>query len=194
MTSNNLATRVRIAARRAYEKGGPGAVSARKLADELGVSQMAMYRHYRSKQELLSAVVDEGFAELVDHLRRADGIVDPVKRLEARAVHWVEFARDHPHLFRLMFSHPRSDARRFPLDFVARKSPTGVLIEDDCREAMQRAGVTARSPLELGLMLWSVMHGFAMLLMSDRLALSPTELERVCRQTVRRLLRGGGST
>ena len=193
MKSTTLATRVRIAARRAYEKGGPSAVSARKLADTLGVSQMAMYRHFRGKHELLSAVVDEGFAELVERLRKADNIADPVKRLEARAAHWVEFAGDHRRLFELMFSHPRSDARRFPQDFVARKSPTGVLIEDDCREAMQHAGVVARSPLELGLMLWSVMHGFAMLRINDRISLPSAELERVCRLTVRRLLRGGAS-
>jgi len=193
MGPTTLGARVRIAARRAYEKGGPGAVSARKLAERRGVSQRGMYRHFRNKHDLLTAVVDEGFSELVERLRKADAIADPVKRLEARAVHWVEFAGDHPRLFELMFTHPRSDARRFPQDFLARKSPTGVLIEDDCREAMQRAGVKARSPLELGLMLWSVMHGFAMLRLSDRIALSSADLERVCRETVRRVLRGGGS-
>src|SRR5581483_2364868 len=155
-----LAVDIRRAARHAYETHGPDAVSARKLAGVLGVSQMAMYRHYRTKDELLAAVAAEGFGELTALLETADAIADPFERLMARAQRWLDFALRHPLLFDLMFRAPRREARRFPRDFRAQRSSTGILFEADIRHAMQRGAIPPGDPLEIGLALWSTMHGF----------------------------------
>jgi AcrR family transcriptional regulator len=53
-------TRERIlkAATRVFEQSGPDALSARNLATELGVSQMAVYRHFDSMDDLHGQLVD----------------------------------------------------------------------------------------------------------------------------------------
>jgi AcrR family transcriptional regulator len=53
-------TRERIlkAATRVFEQSGPDALSARNLAAELGVSQMAVYRHFDSMDDLHGHLVD----------------------------------------------------------------------------------------------------------------------------------------
>ena len=42
---------------------GIGALSMRRLAEELGVGTMTLYGYFRSKEELLEAVVDAGFSD-----------------------------------------------------------------------------------------------------------------------------------
>ncbi|MGH2987891.1 MAG: TetR/AcrR family transcriptional regulator C-terminal domain-containing protein [Solirubrobacterales bacterium] len=45
------------------DRDGPEALSMRRLASELGVGAMSLYRYFRNKQELLDAVVDAAAAE-----------------------------------------------------------------------------------------------------------------------------------
>ncbi|MGC5627908.1 TetR/AcrR family transcriptional regulator C-terminal domain-containing protein [Georgenia sp. Z1344] len=47
------------------DRDGLGALTMRSLADELGVRPMALYRHVAHKEELLDALVDAVFDEIV---------------------------------------------------------------------------------------------------------------------------------
>lgn len=51
------------AAREYIEKNGYARLTMRRLAAELGVSPMAVYRHVENKQDLVDEVVDRMFAE-----------------------------------------------------------------------------------------------------------------------------------
>lgn len=55
--------RIAAAALALADREGSDALSMRRLASELGVGTMSLYRHFRSKQELLSAMVDAASAE-----------------------------------------------------------------------------------------------------------------------------------
>ena len=52
------------AALAAVEAGGPEAVSLRELAQSLGVSTAAPYRHFPDRRALLAEVAAQGFADL----------------------------------------------------------------------------------------------------------------------------------
>ena len=54
--------RVAGAALELIDAHGPDALSMRRLAAELGVGTMTLYHYFRSKDELLDAVLDIGFA------------------------------------------------------------------------------------------------------------------------------------
>lgn len=56
--------RVLAAAIALADAGGVDALSMRRLAQELGVVPMALYRHVASKDELLDGMIDEVFAEI----------------------------------------------------------------------------------------------------------------------------------
>jgi AcrR family transcriptional regulator len=92
------------AARAAMEAAGPEAVSLRELAQALGVSTAAPYRHFRDRRALLAAVAAEGFSELVAAYRRVRAQPGPpmaIMRDTARV--YLALAFDHPGMFRLMF-------------------------------------------------------------------------------------------
>lgn len=52
--------------REIFHKDGLGALTLRRLGRELGVDATAMYRHFRNKAELVTALIDELFGELTE--------------------------------------------------------------------------------------------------------------------------------
>ncbi|NDR59628.1 TetR/AcrR family transcriptional regulator [Aliiruegeria sabulilitoris] len=81
-------------------------ISLRGLARELGVSAMAPYAHFQNKAELLDAVALRGheiFGIAMQRVAESDlGLED---RLFAFSLAYLDFSRDHPGQFHLMFNH-----------------------------------------------------------------------------------------
>ena len=55
--------RIVLAATAVADKEGLGALSMRRVAVELDVATMSLYRHVRGKEDLLTAMIDSAFAE-----------------------------------------------------------------------------------------------------------------------------------
>jgi AcrR family transcriptional regulator len=161
------------AARAAMETGGPEAASLRELAQTLGVSTAAPYRHFRDRRALLAAVAAEGFSELVEAYRRVRAEGGPpmvVMRNTARV--YLALAFDHPGMFRLMFDSdilsgepPRSltePAMGAWLEFCRTVS---ILDPAADERTVKRRAVTG----------WSTLHGYVTLTRAGRLAGFMTE-------------------
>lgn len=86
---------------------GVEAVSLRALARDLGVSHSAPGAHFAERGALLCALAEEGFQRSVDAMNDgADAAgADPVARYRAIGRAYVQFALDHPALFRAC-NHP----------------------------------------------------------------------------------------
>jgi AcrR family transcriptional regulator len=94
------------AARRLLEKEGPSALSLRAVAREAGVSPAAPYHHFKDKAELLDAVSHEGW-ELLDEKLAAAAAETGHGRIAGLGVAYVQFARDNPALYRVMYDCSR---------------------------------------------------------------------------------------
>jgi len=82
---------------------GLDAVSLRRLARELGVTPMALYRYVDSKEGLLSAIADRAFEEFELPAEREDDWREEIKVL-ARSFRRLLLA--HPMVTALFSSHP----------------------------------------------------------------------------------------
>lgn len=83
------------------DEAGVEAVTIRRLAQELGVTPMALYWHFKNKDELLLGVVDHALATV--RADRAAG--DPwQKQLRAMVEALLAVMREHPSLPELMHS------------------------------------------------------------------------------------------
>jgi AcrR family transcriptional regulator len=103
----------------AVERGGPDVVSLRDLAQSLGVSRAAPYRHFADRDSLLAAVAAKGFEELaVVYETALAGPGDGRQRLRQGLVNYLAFAARRPGLHALMFES----------DFLRRKPPPRVMI------------------------------------------------------------------
>ncbi|MGK3961778.1 TetR/AcrR family transcriptional regulator [Sorangium sp. So ce118] len=145
-------------------------LSLRALGRELGVSPRAPYRHFETKEELLAAVAVEGFRAFGELLapRVAAAGADPIARLRAIAEAYVVFAVERPAAFRVMYApydtvkenapdllRARAEGHRATMDSLAEAQAAGILRGDD--------------PMHLALVLWSSMHGLAVLLTQGQL-------------------------
>jgi AcrR family transcriptional regulator len=115
----NLAQALVEAALKLVEQGGAEAVSLRDLAQSLGVSRAAPYRHFPDRDALLATVAARGFEDLValyEAALAAPG--DGRARLRAAGRAFYDFAAWRPGLYRLMFES----------DFLNRAVPPTVLL------------------------------------------------------------------
>ena len=122
-------TRERIfaAARAILDREGIEGLTVRKVAARARVSPMAMYRHFADKDALLNALMDDGLAAW-EKTVRAICAQDPMEWLEAVLEAFLHFALAQPHLFDAAFFLPAPEARRYPDDFVAGRSPVVAMI------------------------------------------------------------------
>jgi AcrR family transcriptional regulator len=184
------ARRIAGAARRLLDKEGTDAVTMRRVAEAVGITPMAIYRHYPDRAALLNALADEGFEELAASLagmrfsRRID------RRLAKMTEIYLEHALRNPRLFELMFLKPREGARRYPRDFKAGRSPTANLMVDTGREGMKSGHYREDDPWEIVFGLGALSHGLIMLYLGGRMGRNPASFRALYRRSFRRHIDG----
>jgi AcrR family transcriptional regulator len=148
-----------LAGRRILEREGPDAMSLRAVAREAGVSPAAPYHHFKDKGELLNAVAGEGWTALSVAVAKArTEAKDPLHALNNIGVAYVQFAREHPALYRVMY---RSACDRAEMPDHAKKEDSGWR---HVRDALVEAGADPADERELELAtiaLWCAAHGVA---------------------------------
>jgi len=83
---------------------GHDALTLRRAARDVGVSQTAPMNHFDGKVGYLAAVAAQGFRMLFEkRIQSLQGKLDPRSRLMAILMVHIQFAIDHGALFRLMF-------------------------------------------------------------------------------------------
>ena len=95
-------------------RGGPEAISLRKLASEIGASTMSVYTAFGGKEGLISALYDEAFERLEATQRTAPRDPDPLVWLANLGHAYREFALANASYYALMISvtMPVSQAMR----------------------------------------------------------------------------------
>jgi AcrR family transcriptional regulator len=182
--------RIRRTALRLLEKEGPEAVTMRRIARTIGVTPMAIYHHFETREALLRHVVDGEFATFLDLSNRM-----PVyESAEDQIVHaldaYLDYALERPQIFDYVFSKPREGARRFPDDFRARRSPTLNPLADAVANAMQAGFIQKDDVWEVSLELWAHAHGYIALYRAGRFNLPPEAFKDLVHRSMRRLFHG----
>lgn len=182
---NDTAERILDAAERLL--GDPAGFSLRAVAREVGVTPMAVYRHYDGLEELRDALRDRGFARLMERFQRALAAPTPRDRIEQTTLAYVRFARAHPALFRLLYATaPPPDAVHDPE--LRRNAASFRFIVDRIREAMD-AGLLPRGDTEaIAIAWWAQFHGLSLLHLDGKLKLTDEELDAQIEATLRWLL------
>jgi AcrR family transcriptional regulator len=190
MAAAPTADRIIAAARRLLEREGAEAVTMRRVGDAVGITAMAIYRHYPDRAALINAVADRGFAELAAATQRTRlpaGIEPQLLRLIDV---YVDHALAHPRLFELMVLAPRKGARRYPRDFKAGRSPTLNPIVALLQDSMARGELRVDDPWEIAFEMGALVEGLVMLYVGGRLSGGPRQLRALIRRSIRRHLHG----
>lgn len=187
---NTTSQQIYQCALRILEAEGPQAVSMRRVAKEVGITAMAIYHHFPSREALLDAVVESEFEKLVGFFSPPGG----KRSFESMMIHamdgYINYALAHPRIFDYVFSSVRPEARRFPEDFRAGKSPTLNLIFDIVSEWMKLGKLKRDDAWEISMELWAHAHGYLALWGGGRFHLSEDEFRKLVHRSLRRLLYG----
>ncbi len=88
------------------DSGGQAGVTLRAVAERVGVSHNAPYRHFRDRSALLGAVAEQDFRSLSRAFEQADAVSDAGVAVRRAAAALIDYARRHPARYRLLFSDP----------------------------------------------------------------------------------------
>lgn len=160
------------AAKKLFVSEGFSATSIRKIASEIGYSPTTIYLYYKDKSDIVYALHSEGFAILKVLFTSLSKVESPFERLKAIGRTYLQFARDHPDYYQVMFS------LKEPMEYLNAKSEKdswedgkqvfGVLVStiDDCKKAgfFRQADSGA-----VALQAWSLVHGLSSLYLTTRL-------------------------
>jgi len=176
MTANyhhgNLRDTLIAAAITQLSQQNDAALSLRELARTVGVSIAAVYRHFPSKEALLADVAAAGFAAMMakweQQLPPANSL-PAEQRFQLLGQLYIEFALAAPAHYRLMFEH--QDVRQFPALQEAAQACFNYVLQT-AGAAVREAGVDPRWERAAASAGWSLGHGYVMLLLSGRLAMT----------------------
>ncbi|MFH0241968.1 TetR/AcrR family transcriptional regulator [Streptomyces sp. HK10] len=91
------------AAARLLTEEGPQALTTRRLASAVGSSTTAVYTRFGSMDDLVRAMVHEGFARLDRRMNEVAPSDDPVADIAAMGLAYHRNAIEHRHLYGVMF-------------------------------------------------------------------------------------------
>jgi AcrR family transcriptional regulator len=171
------------------EQEGAIALNLSKLAQKIGVSQPAVYRHFPNKQALAISVALRGFEQLAETLEKAtqNTASDTFEGIRAIAKAYVEFAMNHREIARLMFSMKERVTEPALQD--ASKAASVPLFR--IVETAKRCDSLRNNDVEQAVrIIWAAIHGLAMLLMDEQIpsvTQSPDKLSEHIESTARTL-------
>jgi AcrR family transcriptional regulator len=147
---------------------GPTAFTLREVARRAGVSHNAPYRHFKDKEDLMAEVAGRGFRGLIQAMLDATKPEsDPVERLKAAGLAYVEFALRRPEHFTVMFDAPISK-RKHPNSAAAGEQAFGTLVSL-VKSCQNEGRLSSTDQNQLALLAWSMAHGIAKLATAKRL-------------------------
>ena len=159
MTTERLPTATRQgqiaeAALRIISKRGVRRLTAAALAEEVGIADGTIFRHFRNKDEIVHAAIDLFETELESTFPPAEG--EPLERLGRFLVSRLELVRESPDLLRLAFNDRLAEAAgEEGAQRVERLVGRSVTFVHQClEEAQSRGHVTREAPLLL--LVWMV--------------------------------------
>jgi len=142
---------------------GPDGFTMADACRQAGVSTAAPYRHFADRNALLEAVCSRGFEQLGVYTTSAKEGEEKgsVASIVAGGLGYLQFALDHPALFRMMFVHDPDLRPRPVAEETGRACFSNLLMA--VSEHFDMTGRGGQDPMPIALKLWALVHGLASL-------------------------------
>jgi len=186
---NDLKSRISLTAQELFLTEGVGGVSMRRIADRVGVSATAIYRHFRDKEAILEEIINAGLAILSNYLGPPLQAPDPFQRLKGLIEAYLRFAIEQPRYFDLAFMVP-GHPTKLPEELERQAHAT-------FRTAVEQVGLCMKAgifrqgdPIQTAVYLWSTAHGLLMLYRMNRFGSDVAGFTRLYHVTIEQAIQG----
>ncbi len=126
----------------------------RRLAERCGVKAPTIYHYFGDKHGLIDALLEERFAEIVEHLRSVPEAEDPLVTVGRLGREFIAFVRRNPTQYRLL-TLPRSDA--LPTPPSAEKAIA--LVQRPLHQLQAQGRLAAPDVETAHQAIWATLHG-----------------------------------
>ncbi len=164
-------------------EAGPAAVSTSMIAQRLGITQPAIYKHYRSKREIWAAVGEEIACRIAANLARLDGLPHgPAEKIRIQVADHLRLIETIPALPEIVLLHERDAAllemRNRVLEAMADfRARLVALVEEGIAQGEFSAGIDAEDAASL--LMGLIQHLVLRMIISRRPAGLVAEAERL---------------
>ncbi len=162
----------------------------RKVAEMVGISAPAIYRHFRNKDDLLNEIVIEGLKLLESYLRPALEAETPYQRLTQMTDNYLNFALEQPRYFDFVFLTASRDTERFAEEIAKSDWGTFKRAVDQVAACMEQGLFAKDDPLGTAITVWAEVHGLVVLFRTGRFGQDADFFQRTYRTSVNRILKG----
>ena len=184
----DLEARILKAARSLCKRGGEKSLTLRAVAKAAGSNTPAVYRRFKSREEILRALLRRFQTELGEHLQR-------YRSIEEMAEGYLEWALTHQHEFELFHTNVHELSR------VGQGSGRGRPIRDSRpnvglleKRLSEQLGGSPHDQTRLALAMWAAANGTIMLLLTRAIPQGhEAELRSAFRAMVQALIRGAAT-
>ena len=136
------------------------------LADATGTTRTAIYKHFKSKDDLIEKIIEVGFEQFDNKVSPTLGDKDKplIDRFYISGKLYIEFAKENPNLYRLLFgkkyAHIRDEIMSIKDDDCSGFGALKLAVEEG-----QESGILKKdSSYKQTIVIWSSLHGLASLL------------------------------
>jgi len=149
------------------QEKGYAALSARAIATRIGYSPGTLYNVFEDLDHLVLTIEQRVLDQLAERLARAEPSADPVQHLCNVAHAYLEFTREHPKLWNLLFEHLMPSGWVPPPAFQARIDRLRSIVEGACVPLIgnQDAALLHRTAS----VTWAALHGITSLATTQKL-------------------------
>ncbi len=169
-TEKPMRERLLAAALKEIKSGGAHNLSLRKVAKQAGCTPMATYRHFLSKEALIAEIAREGFLHLQSEMKLAMAAQSESALLQIEAVgqRYIHMAMKRPEHLLMMFGGFIKDHNQFS-DLKAAGDSAFFSLVDLMKHCQTEKVLPKADPVKQAISAWSIVHGFAMLMLNGNL-------------------------
>lgn len=149
------------AARKVLIDRGYASFSMRGLAAEIGCSPGTIYLYFKSKEHLISCVVEDGFDKLLEVLDKVHDTSDPIQSLRNKLRAYVDFGLQYPHHYHAAFILRRSGRS---ITEEGQPHASFDVLRHSVRACTERGLLFSSDVEHISQILWTAIHGVTSLL------------------------------
>lgn len=160
-TDSDNRQRILDAAHAIFAESGLAGLSVRAIATRAGLSTIGVYSHFKGKRGILLALYADGFARLGDAADIPPQVADGADLVPLLVNRYIDFHRDHPAHYQLMFGMDRSQLGDAAMVGSIAKASIERLAATLSR--LLPGNLPADAALTVTFRVWVLMHGYVSL-------------------------------
>ncbi len=136
------------------------------LSDATGTSRSAIYKHFKNKDALIETIIERGFnkfdAETTPYLHDTNKAL--IDRFYLTGKLYVEFAKNNPNLYRLLFGKKYAHIREELLSIKDEDCSGFAALQKTVEEGQKQGILKKEDSYRQSIVIWATMHGISSLI------------------------------